>query len=1015
MEEDIRKTVENVRTCRQNVLPAHSDHVWYRSEEELQAQKSSYRMCLNGIWKCCYAEIFDGTPDGFEQCDFDVSDWDEIQVPGHIQLQGYDKPSYNNVQYPWDGREPLHILETPEKYNPVMSYVTFFTVPQAMQSEEIRISFEGVESGMALWCNGSYVGYSEDSFTPHDFLLSPYLHGGINRLAVQVIKWTPSSWLEDQDMFRFSGIFRDVWLYSVPHDHIEDLKVEGSWNEQKNIGTLHTELQISQPSGCTSWKLLYQGREIASGTVENKEHVSFDCIVDQPKLWSAEAPHLYQLLLYTGTEWIMQETGFRNIEIKDRQILLNGKRVVFKGVNRHEFDCDHGRVPDPKQIRQDVFLMKQNNINALRTSHYANAHWIYEDCDRYGIMMIAENNLESHGIFDMVLQGKIPQSEALPGDREEVLDLLLDRVNSTYQCNKNHVSILIWSVGNESYGGKDIYEMSQLFRKLDPHRPVHYEGIMHDRRYNDTSDMESQMYTPAAQCEQFLQKHPEKPMILCECSHSMGNSTGGLHKYIELAYRNPLFQGCFIWDLADQTIRRKNRFGQEYQAYGGDFLERPNDADFSADGLLTGEHKPYAKMQEVKAVYQDITAVINKDTIQITNHALFTNTDAYDAEIVLKQEGMVLQRMPLHVCVKPGETAEISNPITIPDAPGEYTETISWQLKHDTPWNPEGTEVCWAQGVFTNKMKQEVHAGSLTVIHGDYNIGVIGDGFDFLFEKNKGGLTSCRTGNREWLEAVPRLNFWRAPTQNDNGYGMQQRMGMWKLASQYQTAFPVEMSEAEKQVFAGYPIVKEQDNCVSITWKYWLPGTGGQTADLTYQIYGDGTVHMEAVMDPKKGLADMPEFGILMKWDAAFSHLKWYGRGPAETYCDRNHAKIDVYANAVKDNVQPYIVPQETGNHNGTRWAEISDEEGNRVRLMSMQKDGMDFSAIPYTPAQLEEAKHPYELPASSYTVVRCSLKQMGVGGDNSWGAQPLEEYHLKPDHRLVFDMAWKVIPASRK
>jgi beta-galactosidase len=240
-------------------------------------------------------------------------------------------------------------------------------------------------------------------------------------------------------------------------------------------------------------------------------------------------------------------------------------------------------------------------------------------------------------------------------------------------------------------------------------------------------------------------------------------------------------------------------------------------------------------------------------------------------------------------------------------------------------------------------------------------------------------------------------------------------MGMWKLASQYQTAFPVEMSEAEKQVFAGYPIVKEQDNCVSITWKYWLPGTGGQTADLTYQIYGDGTVHMEAVMDPKEGLADMPEFGILMKWDAAFSHLKWYGRGPVETYCDRNHAKIDVYANAVKDNVQPYIVPQETGNHNGTRWAEISDEEGNRVRLMSMQKDGMDFSAIPYTPAQLEEAKHPYELPASSYTVVRCNLKQMGVGGDNSWGAQPLEEYHLKPDHRLVFDMAWKVIPASRK
>ena len=632
-------------------------------------------------------------------------------------------------------------------------------------------------------------------------------------------------------------------------------------------------------------------------------------------------------------------------------------RIVFKGVNRHEFSCDRGRAIGREEALQDVITMKQNNINAVRTSHYPNGSALYRICDEYGIYMIAENNMEAHGSWALYESGLQDRSEILPGDHIEWQDMLLDRVESCYQRDKNHPAILIWSCGNESFGGSVIHEMAQRFRQLDPERLVHYEGIFHDRSYPDTSDMESQMYPSAASIEAFLRENPEKPFICCEYTHAMGNSNGGMHKYTDLADREPRYQGGFIWDFVDQSLRRKDRYGKEFQAYGGDSGERPTDYDFSGNGIVDGTRRPYAKMQEVRYNYQNIRAEITEDRIRIRNQNLFTNTEELDCVLLLEKEGCRLAEYSLETAAAPLSEQELAMPALPPLTDGEYVLTVSFRLRQDTAWAGAGHEVAFDQRIFTvtgspGPARPVLPAPArLELIHGDFNIGIRGQTYDALFSMLRGGLASWRAGGRELIEKMPRMNFWRAPVSNDTGNAMAARYGQWKLASLYALpaiTAPEHAAEADHNAEL-WPQIKEKKGQAEIIMKYLLPTAPAASAIVTYRFLADGAITFILDYDPVPGLSEMPEFGFLFTLNADYDQVKWYGMGPEENYCDRNRgAKLGVYSRTAAENMEAYLVPQETGNRTGVRWAEVTDRPGRGYRFESSLPDGMDFSAIPY-------------------------------------------------------------------
>lgn len=1021
--------LKNPEFFKENALPAHSDHVCYPDTEHLEARENPYRFSLNGIWKFSYGRNLDDTVKGFEADDYNCRNWGEIRVPAHIQMEGFDAPAYVNVQYPWDGREQIWAGEVPTRFNPTASYVKYFTLPDSMKGKPVYISFQGVESGMAVWLNGQYVGYSEDSFTPTEFDLTPYIREGENKLAVQVFKWTSSSWAEDQDFYRFSGIYRDVYLFTRPEVHIWDLKTRTLLDDTYQAGELVVDV-----SGCGNGEIQIELKKLPALDADVSLN-GLDTLKETPlflsssfafqdgeghlrlpvsgfDLWSSEEPNLYEMVLrvFDGngqlTEVISEQVGFRRFEMKGNVMCLNGKRIVFKGVNRHEFSSKAGRVPQEDEILQDILTMKRHNINAIRTCHYPNDSRIYHLCDRFGLYLIDENNLESHGTWDPHMRGlDDDMSLIVPCDRKEWEGMMLDRVNSVYQRDKNHPSVLIWSCGNESFGGLVIKKMSDKFRELDPTRLVHYEGVFQDRRYNETSDMESQMYTPAADIEKFLSEHRDKPFICCEYTHAMGNSCGGMHKYTDLTDTEPLYQGGFIWDYVDQSIYKKDRYGKEFQAYGGDFGERPTDYNFSGNGIVYGgDRTPSPKMQEIKYNYQNISAEVSAEKVLVKNKNLFVNTDAFDCVVSLARDGKTVCRASLETHVEPLSEQEYDLPFSKAEKPGEYTVTVSFLLKEDTLWEEKGYEVAFGQAVYTVEAPagNHSHVKPVKVIKGMNNIGVQGEDFEVLFSGSFGGLTSYRYGGVEMLEDIPKPNFWRAPVDNDEGSLMMARYGQWKLASLYLTHKDFETN------FPAEPQVEEREDSAVVTFRYNLPTKPVSFCTVAYTVYGDGTVEATLSYDPVEELGDMPEFGMMMKINADYDRVEWYGMGPAETYADRcMGAKLGIYKNHVMDNVARYMVPQECGNKTGVRWAKVTDRRG---RGLLFEGDSMNFSALPWTPHEMENARHPFELPQVHYTVIRAAMQQMGVAGDNSWGARPLPEYLLDASRKMSFTFRFRGI-----
>ena len=1024
MKEFVYDIVKDPEIFQQNRLPAHSDHVPFKTPEEIDTGETSYRLSLNGVWYFHYAKNVADAPVGFYEKEYDVSTWDHIHVPAHIQMEGYDSPQYVNIQYPWDGREMLTPPEIPQKFNPVADYVKFFSLPSGFKGEKVCISFQGVESGFALWLNGKYVGYSENSFDPAEFDLTDKLVKGENKLAVRVFKWTTSSWCEDQDFFRFSGIYRSVYLYAVPKAHVYDLSVVPVVSDDLKNAKLNF-MTKTNGSGTIDVKLSYEGQKVLEGSIPFSSEIETtgSLNLNKPILWSAEEPNLYELLLTVKDnlgkvhEVIRQYVGFRRFEMKDGLMLLNGKRIVFKGVNRHEFSNVNGRVPSRDELLTDIITMKRNNINAIRTSHYPDDSALYELCDRYGLYLIAENNMETHGTWEPVDRGFKGEDYLVPKDNPIWKDMLLDRINSCYQRDKNHPSILIWSVGNESYGGKVIRDMANLFRELDPYRLVHYEGLFRDRSYPDTSDMESQMYPSVAAIKDHLKKNKKKPFICCEYSHAMGNSCGGMHLYTDLTDTEPRYQGGFIWDYIDQSISKKDRYGKWFEAYGGDFYDRPTDGNFSGNGIAYGDRTPSPKMQEVKFNYQNISVEFDKSNkkFKVINKNLFVNTDIYDCFGILSADGKEILKVALDVSVKPLSSGSFSVPAQVQDKMAGYSAaesvsnkdiefvfTVSFALKEDTLWAKAGHEVAFGQTVM-NKVSYKYKSNApLRFVMGNNNLGVYGENFSALFTYPAASLVSYVYCGREMIEKAPAPNFWRAPTDNDNGYVMQSQYAQWKIASLYNTL-------KGKSLFEGaMPEVKMEKNSVVIRYKYFLPTTPAAEVFVTYEVFGDGTIRCEMSYDAVKELGDMPEFGMMFKLSADFDQLTWYGLGPEETYADRKRGgKLGVYHNEVKDNMARYLVPQECGNKCDVRYGKVTDKKGHGMMFFGKP---FYFSALPYTPHEVENAMHSYELPEVHYTVVRASLMQMGIAGDDSWGARPHPEFLLPDKGNIKFEFFFRGI-----
>ena len=550
--------------------------------------------------------------------------------------------------------------------------------------------------------------------------------------------------------------------------------------------------------------------------------------------------------------------------------------------------------------------------------------------------------------------------------------------------------------------------MSQFFHKADPTRLVHYEGVCHDRRYNDTSDMESQMYPSVEAIKEFLAKDDSKPFVCCEYTHAMGNSCGAMHKYTDLTDTEPKYQGGFIWDYIDQSIYKKDRYGKEFQAYGGDFGERPTDYNFSGNGIAYGGNRDASpKMQEVKFNYQNITAEVSADSVKVINKNLFVNTDIFDCKVTVAKDGKVIRKASLATAVAPLSEEVYALPLAKEEKPGEYAVTVSFHLKEDKVWAEAGHEVAFGQYIYKVEAPKKACPEGVEVIRSTHNIGVRGTHFEVLFSVLNGGLVSYKYAGKEMIEAIPKPNFWRAPTDNDCGNLMGMRYGQWKIASMY-----LSHKDFRKGPYGpgNVPEVEVNEKTVKVTYTYLMPTTPTSECKLSYEVFGDGRVKTTLTYDPVKELGDMPEFGVIFKFNADYDRVEWYGLGEKETYSDRKKgAKLGIYANKVADNMARYMVPQECGAKEEVRWAKVTDRKGRGMLFEMDEHNGpMMFSALPYTPHEMENAMHPYELPEVHYTVVRAAKGQMGIGGDDSWGARTHEEYLLKTDKKMEFSFVFK-------
>ncbi len=1015
--EPLLSWLENPEVFAVNRLAAHSDHAFMHGTD---ANPEQFRLSLNGTWKFTCSDCPSDRPERFFESSYCVDSWDEIQVPGHIQMQGYGNCHYVNTMYPWDGKAELRPPYIDWEYNPVGSYIKEFVLPEHFAGQRVFLSFQGVETAFYVWCNGKFVGYSEDSFTPSEFEITEFLAAGSNRIAVEVYRYSSASWLEDQDFFRFSGIFRDVYLYTIPQIHIRDLFVKAELLDDYTTGTLDTELEI--------WNDMQSAAEVQIQLKDASDTQLFEmsCSIDESKTsplhivvpadkigtvkpWSAEHPYLYQLvfsIIRQGEiiETVKQPIGFRRFELKDGIMYLNGQRLVIHGVNRHEFNPDRGRVVTKEDMLWDIRFMKQYNINAVRTCHYPNQSYWYELCDQYGIYLMDEANLESHGSWQKL--GQCEPSWNVPGCDSKWQECVVDRARSMLERDKNHPSILFWSCGNESYAGTVIKEMSNFYHDRDNTRLVHYEGVFWNRDFADTSDVESQMYTPPERVEAFLKEHPEKPFIMCEYMHAMGNSLGGMERYIRLEETYPMYQGGFVWDYIDQQISAvSKKEKKQYPAYGGDFGDRPTDYQFCGNGIVYGNRTVSPKAAEVKYWYQNlkITPKPEENAIEIENRNLFTGTKGYHFTLHVLKDGNVIHETGFEAEVLPGQTAVVPMDMQtfLANCETDLVFRVSAHLNQNLIWADAGHEVAFGETVCTGKQylcEQADHlddSAEWKVFHGDVNLGVRGKDFYVMFSRAEGGIVSLRYQGTEWITRPPKPVYWRATTENDRGNGFSQESCVWMGMSLFQKCTSADMQ------------IEEKDQEVKVTYTYHLNTVPSTETVVSYLVKADGSITVRVHFHGKAGLPQLPVFGMRFRLPDV-EQFTWYGRGPQETYSDRKMGSpLGIYQSTPEKDFADYLVPHECGNHTETRWVNIQQENGSALYIGAIEKL-FDFSALPYSAEEMESAWHAYELPHRDDTWLVVAGAMRGVGGNDSWGAPVYPEYCISAEEDLEFTFVIK-------
>ncbi|WP_190284970.1 glycoside hydrolase family 2 TIM barrel-domain containing protein [Bacillus sp. S3] len=1042
---------QNPQVIGVNKQPPHATMQIFPNEEGALKKTSSYYHSLNGKWKFHFSQKINEIPSQFFDVKFQDNHWNEISVPGSWQLQGYDQPIYSNFRYPFNPNYHIYFSELnetdlpqfkkavsdfkhsinpdyptlhppfiPEDKNSVGLYRTTFSIPENWDHRDVYIHFAGVESAFELWINGIEAGYSQNSMCPAEFNITPCLEEGINHIAVKVYRWSAGSYLEDQDVWRLSGIFRDVYLFSTPPVHLFDFSIYGELDHQFQDVELKVkakimnntldlvpphsiEVKLLDPDGqVVQSELFLQGvtadpngnpKSILPGTMRTIEMAA---LIHNPLKWTAETPNLYTVLLTLKDpqgnvlEVVPCRTGFRKIEIKKGQFMINGTPILLKGVNRSEFNPDTGRTISHEQMIRDIKLMKQHNINAVRTSHCPQDTRWYDLCDEYGLYVMDEANQESHGISY--------KDNVLPRNDPRWMYNSLDRAASMLQRDKNHPSIIIWSLGNECGEGENISLMAAYVRTMDSSRPIH------KRQMHSVADMDSETYPSVDWIVERAKSNPDKPFLMNEYGHAMGNAMGNLSKYWQAVEAYPSLIGGFLWEWCDHGIRQIDQNGQMYFAYGGDFGDQPNDGNFCIDGIVGPDREITPKLLEVKKVYEPISVDFDSSKLGeviIHNKYYHTNLNQFDISWQLEEDGRIIQRGTIPpIELAPAKTELLSVPVNpFPVKEGaEYFLQICFHLKEETRWAEKGYKITCEQGLLNFPVtqweaKESEHLHPLTVDETDQTVIVISEGFQMQVDKKSGFITHLQYRDVPAIDHLnhqtygPKLNVFRAPTDNDrhssymtadNGW---HNIGLNSLKPELETLVVHINNAYQVEVHTKHTWVGKQET--------------GFIHTCQYTITGDGVVTVDNQVKPFGHLPDLPRLGVQLALEGDFEQLEWYGRGPHESYPDRKRsAAVSRYVSTVTEQYVAYIRPQENGNKEDVRWIALTNQSDTGIAVVLNGR--MSISALHYKAEDLDRATHTNSLQPREETFLSIDYKQMGLG-NRSCGPETLTQYTLRP------------------
>lgn len=1017
--------MESPRMISENKLEPRSTFYTYASVEKAKTfdRSQSELLMLNGNWKFNFNQTEATVPNNFHTESHEVDNWDTIEVPSCWEMKGYGTPIYTNVVYPFPVMPP-HILRD----NPIGVYVRQFELPEKWNNKEIILHFGGVSSAFHLWINGQEAGYSQGSRLPAEFNITPFLKQGSNRITVKVYRWSDGSYLEDQDHWRMSGIHREVFLMARNKINISDFAIRTRFDKNYRNAFLQIRPEIAcfDTTNTKGWTieatlLDADGKNVMQAPMKvdvsrvineyypQRDNVYFGLMEQEivaPRKWSAEDPYLYQLLLTLRDaqgnlmEVIPAKIGFREVEIKDGTLLVNGKKVKLKGVNRHDHSQTGGKTVTRQEMLNDVLLLKQFNLNAVRTSHYPNDPYFYELCDEYGIYVMDEANIETHGVGGY-FSNQTAWSYAF-----------LDRVVRMVERDKNHPSIISWSLGNESGSGPNHAAAAGWVKEFDPTRFIHYEGAQGNHEHpayikpgskervqymaNPTDpwyvDVLSRMY-PSPDEVRGLAVSPyiSRPIVICEYAHAMGNSVGNLKEYWDIIYAHDNLIGAYIWDWTDQGILQTDDKGRQFWAYGGDFGDTPNDKNFCINGIVSANQTPQPELYEVKKLFQDITALpddLDAYEVTIVNRHAHSDLSNYLLGWKILADGKPVQSGTLSFpAILPGEYAAVKIPVKpfTRDVTKEYVLELNYNLKEATQYAERGFEAGWDQFLLSPaKHTANINSsGVLSAYDREDVYTVTGKNFSVAFGKNNGSIRSFIHKGKEMLAAPLMPNFWRVPTDNDLAVGNQlfKSMRVWKEA-------------ASKMKLTSWEVTEKEAGHHTASAVYQLPVDNSRLT-MTFTVSGEGKLAVEMHLSKGSQTPPMPRFGMQGEIPATFEKVTFYGKGPHESYWDRKEgARLGQFTMPLSEIPYRYVFPQENGNRSDVRWMNII---GGKTNLRVQGKDSFDFSVWPWSMENLEKATHINELESRNVYTLNIDYKQVGLGGDDSWSSQAAAH----PQYRL--------------